>query len=130
MAFDNEDKRENASEPSDTVQDAIVDALGEALKDPDDDEGPRDSIIGRWAKFVVIMVALGLVVGGLAAAWTYNFPSSSNFRHRRPDMTPMTDQQWNDLKHDVRRNAIVGFVLGAAIGGSYVIKCLVRGVDP
>src|SRR5580704_18091001 len=68
MAFDDEDKKEDAADLAGALQDGAIDALETvAVKDPDDDDGPRDSFIGRWSKFLVIMVFLGGVTAGLAA---------------------------------------------------------------
>ncbi len=130
MAFEDKDKSEDVSEASETVEGAILDAVSEATKDPDDDDGPRQNAIMRWLNFLVIMIFLGAIVAGLTAWWTYDFSNGARVRHGVRDDKPITDQQWGDLKHRTERNAIVGFVLGAAIGGVYMVKCLIRGVDP
>jgi hypothetical protein len=132
MPRDDQDK--NLWEESDTTSDALKDALGEIFKDPadNDPDEPRVNPVMRWANFLVIILALGLVVGGMAAWWTYSSAAhgpGSRLTHQLSDKT-LSDQQWHETVQDIRRNFLVGFCLGGAIGVSYAIKCLVRGVDP
>ena len=134
MALDDEDERKDAAKLAGALEGGVIDALEDvALKDPDDDDGPRDSFMGRWSKFLVIMVFLGAITAGLAAFWTLGY-SGVFGTGRRHEMEMLTQKQWEVrekvLKHDLERNSIFGFAVGASIGGIYVLKCLIRGVDP
>jgi hypothetical protein len=134
MAYNDHNNREDLSRPSRTLQGAVVSSLGEALKGSDD-EGPRQHPVMRWLNFVVIMIVLGGIIAGLMAWWTYSSEtntgmSSRSVRYNGQDATPITDERWNEIKGDCRRSAFLGFGIGAALGACYMVRCLVRGVDP
>jgi hypothetical protein len=129
MAFNEND--EKLREVSDAIEDTTIDALKIPFKDPEPDDGPRQSFFGRWMGFLSIMFLLGLLVGVLAVVGTYMLGTPKRTGPNRLRDTPgMTQEQWNVLERRIAKNAVIGFVVGAGLGGMYVVKCLVRGVDP
>jgi hypothetical protein len=107
----------------------ILDAM-QPIQRLNDDGTPRDSAFKRWTSFMVIMTIVGIAVAGVVAWLTYSTSADGRDRYGRRDATPISDQQWEEVMHQVRRNALIGFGFGAALGSIYVVKCLVRDEDP
>lgn len=100
--------------------------------DDNKDSGPRDPIWLRWAKFLSIIVVTGLVVGALFVFSIYigalvdAFPSGRHYHHS----VIASEALRRDNAYAIRVRFIVGACIGGALGLIYMIRCLIKRVDP
>jgi hypothetical protein len=99
----------------------------------------RDTVVLRWVKFVSIIIAAAVLLGGLfgisihvvalysAARWTVGDPYS---HHIRGAAKADVDRSNNDTMHALKIRFMIGSVLGASCGLVYVVRCLIRDEDP
>jgi hypothetical protein len=102
--------------------------ISEAFRDvPPEEDGPRDPGWLRWAKFLALIAGAALVVGACFACADY--------------VAQYTNKTWsgrvraeNIVKRDSLEKLQWRFAIGACVGGglglAYVVRCLVRRVDP
>ena|ERR1035438_7468502 len=110
--------------------DPLTDALlGLFRGKPTDSSLPRDSAGVRWAKFLSIIVVFAVVIGGLFAISIYVVAL----------LDLVTPRSWHPLQSDYSvRDTMPAFwhrfVFGACVGGGlgfvYVIRCLIKKIDP
>lgn len=92
---------------------------------PDQDE-PRDPAWVRWAKFFSIIVVAAVVMGGCFALADYIMQYSSN-RHDRLLAERGTQRDtWDGMRH----RFWIGTCVGGGFGFAYVLRCLLKDLDP
>ena len=107
----------------------LSDIVSEALdstpaNDPDE---PRDPAWLRWSKFVSIMFICAVVFGAVFAFADYfkQYNARNDYERARAER-----RVEHDSMGDLKFRFFLGGGIGAAIGGIYVVRCLVRKVDP
>jgi hypothetical protein len=119
--------RNNDDDDEDSLTGAAFDAAFDAMPgDRQDDYLTRDSVSMRWMKFLVIIGFLAMVGGGVAGFSGY-FAGNDSY-HRRS--IPLQDRMKDDTAVKMRRRIIIGAGIGGGVGLLYVIRCLIKRVDP
>jgi hypothetical protein len=120
------DRQDNQYDSAvDGVADVIEDALSFVPK-PEPGE-PRDPTWLRWVKFsaVIIVPAVLLGLGLLFVDYVTQFSGNSYYERQRAERR---------VEHDSVQAMKWRFVIGSCIGGGlglvYVVRCIVRKVDP
>jgi len=91
-----------------------------------DQDGPRDPAWLRWAKFFSIIVVGAVVVGVLFALADYIMQCSSDWYQRSRAEKNIQLTTWEDM----RARFFIGSFLGGGFGVAYVIRCLLKNLDP
>jgi hypothetical protein len=114
--------------PVGAVFSAMEDAASPADKDePADSDAPRDAWWLRWLKYISIIAipAILLGLGFLFEDYIEQYHADS-YSHR--------DKAHRRVEHDTIGFMKFRFWLGAGVGGGlgmiYVVRCMVRKVDP
>ncbi len=107
---------------------ALFSAIRESFRETKHDSAqPRDSSLVRWGKFLSVIVVLALLVGTVFALEVYfvQFHGDSWF-HRSEAQRMVREDDWDFF----RWRFLLGTLVGGGIGGIYVVRCLIRKVDP
>ncbi len=120
------DKRDERYDP-------VVEGLSDFAKDalsyqpaPDSDE-PRDAPWLRWLKFASLIIVPAVVfgLGFLFSDYVLHYNGETYYQRQRAERR---------VKHDTVRSMKWRFVIGSFVGGGfgliYVVRCMVRKVDP
>ena len=116
-------------EKSDLVNE-VFSSIEEATSDPDrsaDAGSPRDPSWLRWLKYLSIIVvpAMILGVGFLFVDYIEQYNADSGYKRARAEQR---------VQHDTTSSMKFRFWMGAGVGGGlgmiYVVRCIVRKVDP
>ena len=106
--------------------DPLTDALlGLFRGKPTDSSLPRDSACVRWAKFLLVVVVVAVVIGGLFAISIYVVALLDLVTPRGLHPTEQRDTMpafWHRF--------IFGACVGGSLGVAYVIRCLIKKTDP
>jgi hypothetical protein len=109
----------------DLLSDVIDDALDfTPTNDPDE---PRDPAWLRWSKFAAIMFGCAVLVGAVFAFEDYVEQYSARNDYER---TRAEKRVEHDSMGELKFRLFLGGGIGAALGGIYVVRCLLRKVDP
>ena len=96
-----------------------------------EDSVPRDPIWLRCAKFLSIIVVAGVLLGALFAFSIYVDAIVGVFTSRTNNSL---NRSATEVSHDNPHVFFLRFIVGACIGGAmgliYVIRCLIKRVDP
>ena len=101
----------------------------ELLREPDADEPdvPRDPLWLRSVKFAAIVVFAAVVIGGIFAFSVYFVQFTGHTSLEREQAQRVADK-------DSQEQLFGRFLIGACVGGGcaliYVVRCLIKGVDP
>lgn len=120
MKFDDENYRA-AGETFQGVAEELV-----RRPDADDPEGPRDSIGMRWMKFATIIIFLAAVFGFGFLCVDYLI----QYRMAKHDIGQSAQATEQTVKQGMRNVFLMGAGVGGALGLTYVVRCIVRKVDP
>jgi hypothetical protein len=103
----------------------ISDVIGDALNfSPENEPGePRDPAWLRWAKFAALMIVPAMI-------FSVAFGLGIYFLQSRYSPSVQNQIMMDDSMRAMRFRFVLGAVLGAALGGIYVVRCIVRKVDP
>jgi hypothetical protein len=122
----NRDKSDDYYSPvTEGLSDFAKDALSYTPTSNSDE--PRDAPWLRWLKFTSLIMLPAVVVGlgFLFEDYVTQYSSETYYQRRRAEKR---------VEHDSLRSIKWRFVLGACMGGSlgliYVVRCIVRKVDP
>ena len=118
-----------AADDYDPDKDLLSDVIDEALHHTpaNDPAEPRDPAWLRWSKFGAVIFIAAVVFGLIFAFEDYfeEFNSRNDYQRTRAEKR---------VEHDsigqMKFRTCLGAGLGAAIGGIYVVRCLIRKVDP
>ena len=94
---------------------------------------PRDPIWLRWAKFLSIIVVAGVLLGAIFAFSIYVaavVDVVSAFTSRHNSLHRVATEVSRDNPHVFLLRFIVGTCIGSVLGLIYVIRCLIKRVDP
>jgi len=117
----------NDDEKSPLMQ-VLLDVVRESFRDaPQDPNVPRDSFLWRWAKFLSLIVVPAVLVGGgfvceQYIVWTHG----ETWLRRERARVVVRQDRWESM----RFRFIAGAGVGGGLGAIYVIRFLVRRVDP
>jgi hypothetical protein len=116
---DNDDPRENL----------LADIVEEALKPPaqNDPDEPRPPAWLKWMEFSALVIGPA-VVFGLAFAFGDYITQFSTHDHYHQALAEKGVQ--HDTMTAFKWRFIIGAGIGAALGAVYVVRCIVRKVDP
>jgi len=116
---------DNYDPDKDLLSDVIDDALDfTPTNDPDE---PRDPAWLRWSKFVAIVFVCAVLFGMVFAFEDYIEQYSARNDYQRTRAEHRVEQ---DSMGELKFRMFLGGSIGAAIGGIYVVRCLIRKVDP
>jgi hypothetical protein len=111
--------------------DPLTDALRKYLRGKPADPGLPRGV--RWAKFLSIIVVAGVLLGTLFAFSIYVaavVDVVSAFTSRHHSLHGVATEVSRDNPHAFLLRFIVGACIGSALGLIYVIRCLIKRVDP
>ena len=113
----------------DPDKDLLSDVLDEALDGPsaNDPDEPRDPAWLRWSKFASLMFIAALVFGLAFGFEDYLEQYSARNDYER---TRAEKRVEHDSMDQMKFRIYLGAGIGAAIGSIYVVRCLIRKVDP
>ena len=89
-------------------------------------EEPRDPAWLRWLKFASIIV-IPAVFLGLAFCGVAYFKEYNRARYHMAEAAQQTEDQ---VTGRLRTTFFLGAVIGGGLGLGYVIRCIIRKVDP
>jgi hypothetical protein len=119
----NDDEQDNlVSEVLSSIKEATLDSDPSA-----DSDSPRDPWWLRWLKYLSIIAvpAIVLGLGFLFEDYIEQYSSDSGYKRARSERR---------VEHDTTSSMKFRFWLGAGVGGGlgmiYVVRCMVRKVDP
>jgi hypothetical protein len=116
---------DNYDPDKDLLSDVIDDALDfTPTNDPDE---PRDPAWLRWSKFAAIMFVCAVLFAAVFGFEDYVEQYSARNDYQR---TRAEKRVEHDSMGDLKFRMFLGGGFGAAIGGIYVVRCLIRKVDP
>ena len=120
------DKRDDRYSPvTEGLSDFAKDALSYTPESNPDE--PRDALWLRWLKFTSLIILPAIVVG-------VGFVFEDYVRRSSGETYSQRQRAENRVEHDSVRSMKWRFVVGSCIGGSlgliYVVRCIVRKVDP
>jgi hypothetical protein len=107
----------------------LADIVEEALKPPapNDPDEPRPPTWLKWTEFVALVIGPSIFLGLAYAFGSYlsQFSTQNNYQQH------LAEQR---VQHDTmaafKWRFIIGAGFGAALGAIYVVRCIVRKVDP
>jgi hypothetical protein len=108
----------------------VLSSIEEATLDSDpsaDSESPRDPWWLRWLKYISIISAPAIVLGlgFLFEDYIEEYNADSGYKRAVAERR---------VEHDTTRSMKFRFWMGASVGGGlgmiYVVRCMVRKVDP
>lgn len=107
----------------------LADIAEEALKPPskNDPDEPRPPAWLRWVEFGALIVGPAIVFG-LAFAFGDFIAQFSAHHHYQQELAAQRVQ--HDTMGAFKWRFIIGAGIGAALGTVYVVRCIVRKVDP
>jgi len=104
---------------------------GSPLLNAEDNES-RDPVWLRWAKFLSIIVVAGVFFGALFAFSIHiaALVDASDFKKSFGAHAVMQRDASRDTAHAFRVRFIIGACIGGGLGLVYMIRCLIKRVDP
>ncbi len=112
----------------DPDKDLLFDVFSEALSSPTNDPAePRDPAWLRWLKFSAIIFVLAVVFGAGFAFEDYFEQYNARNDYQQARAEKRVEQ---DSIGQMKFRIYLGAGLGATLGSIYVIRCLLRKVDP
>jgi hypothetical protein len=112
----------------DPVTDGLFDVAKEVFNEREDErDAPRDLFWVRWVKFASLILVLALLfgLGFLLADYVQQYGSHDYVQRTRAERRVEGDSIWS-----MKFRFVVGACIGGGLGAIYVIRCIVRKVDP
>jgi hypothetical protein len=112
----------------DPVTDGLFEVAKEALKEPETDEDePRDPPWLRWVKFASLVLGLAILFGSgfLLADYVQQYTA-----HDYVARTGAERRVARDSIGSMKARFFIGAGIGGGLGMIYVVRCIVRKVDP
>lgn len=120
------DKRDYRYSPvTEGLSDFATDALSFSSKSSPGDK--RDVFWLRWLKYLSLIVLPALVFG-LAFLFEDYFLESNGHTYRQRERAAAAVQR--DSVSSMKLRFVIGAALGGSLGLTYVIRCVVRKIDP